>query len=71
MFPINKENTQGCNKYVVEKKNPYLHKPFLWECCQCDKLEPQSSELHPQGRPHSQAFTSTERSLNTAGLHPP
>lgn len=20
MFPINKENTQGCNKYVVEKK---------------------------------------------------
>lgn len=21
------------NLFVEEKKNPYLHKPFLWECC--------------------------------------
>lgn len=36
---------------------------------QWDKVGAPELRAPPQGRPHSQAFTSTERSLNTTGLH--
>lgn len=35
----------------VEEKNPYLHKPFLCECCQWDKLEFRGSAPHPHPHP--------------------